>query len=206
MQNECSPRLLVSSIELDPSVTPYLQKLLAKRPEVYRHSVNVAYLAAEICCTTLRNDLKQYLSFDITDKDTIEIVKGALLHDIGKLVIPNKILNKSETLTPEEVSIIMTHSQKGYEMLSNDKDNKYSKTVLDIVKHHHEKLDGKGYPDHIKKIRASTQLVAFCDMYDALTETRAYRAKKSIFSAYKIINEEQLDNDLFLLLASCFDR
>ena len=198
------PRLVVSSIMLDPSVAPYMQKLLNKRPEVFIHSVNVAYLAAEVCCTTLKHDLN--LKFNISDKDTVEIIKGALLHDIGKLTIPNKVLNKQERLDERDIKLIMNHPTKGYKMLVEDKEHKFSKTVLDIVKHHHEKLDGSGYPDQIQKVSPATQLVAFCDMYDALTETRAYRAKKSVFSAYKIISDEQLDNDLFLLLASCFDR
>lgn len=204
MNNLSQPRLIVSSILLDPSVAPYMQELLNKRPEVFKHSVNVAYLAAEIGCTALRNDLN--LKFNISDKDTVEIIRGALLHDIGKLYIPNKTLNKQEKLNEKDIKHIMGHPDRGYQTLIEDKEHSFSKIVLDIVKHHHEKLDGSGYPDHIKKVHPATQLVAFCDMYDALTETRAYRAKKSIFSAYKIINDEHLDTDLFLLLASCLDR
>mgnify|MGYP002521488413 CR=1 FL=1 len=198
------PRLVVSSILIDPSISSYMVRLMRERPEVYRHSLNVAYLVAEVCCTTLRDDLN--IKFSFSDKLVIEVIKGALLHDIGKLAVPKRVLNKVEKLDEKEIKKIMEHPAEGYRMLTEDKEHHYSKTVLDIVKHHHEKLDGVGYPDHLKTISPPTQLVAFCDMYDALTETRAYRSKKSVYSAYKIISGEKLDMDFFLLLASCFDR
>ena len=204
MDNINQPRLVVASVIIDPDVAPLMNRLLNERPDVFKHSVNVAYLAAEMCCTSLRNDLN--LKFNISDEDTIEIIKGALLHDVGKLEISDKILNKKTKLSEKEIKEIMSHPTLGYKMLTKGKKRKFSDTVLDIVLHHHEKLDGIGYPDHLKSVSPNTQLVAFCDMYDALTETRAYRSKKSVFSAYKIISEESLDTGLFLMLASCLDR
>ena len=204
MNNTNQPRLIVAGILVDKDIAPLMNRLLAERPEVFKHSVNVAYLAAEVCCTSLAEGLNS--KFNLTDKESIEVIKGALLHDIGKLTVPKKILNKKTKLSEAEIKVIMSHPTAGYEMLVNDKEHKYSKIVLDIVRHHHEKLDGLGYPDGLKKVSPAAQLVAFCDMYDALTETRAYRAKKSIYSAYKIISDEHLDADFFLLLASGLDR
>ena len=204
MNNTNQPRLIVAGILVDKDIAPPMNRLLAERPEVFKHSVNVAYLAAEVCCTSLAEGLNS--KFNLTDAQSIEIIKGALLHDIGKLTVPKKTLNKKTKLNEAEIKTIMSHPTAGYEMLVNDKEHNYSKTVLDIVRHHHEKLDGLGYPDGLKKVSPAAQLVAFCDMYDALTETRAYRAKKSIYSAYKIISDEHLDADFFLLLASGLDR
>ncbi len=200
MEHQNKPRLLVDSILVEPDVQPYLYRLKNEKCEVFKHSLNVAYLVAEICYSQI--DTEEHLKLD--KKEANDIIRGALLHDIGKLSIPSKILNKKEKLTKKEIELIRNHPLAGYNMI---KDNDFlSDTVKDIVLHHHEKLDGTGYPDGLKRIKSATQIVAFCDMYDALTEARSYRPKKTIFTAYQILNKECLDSDLFLLLASCIDR
>lgn len=101
---------------------------------------------------------------------------GALLHDIGKLRIPDKILSKVGKLTDQEFSIIKNHSRIGYRSLNS------SETMEDvrvIVRDHHEKCDGSGYPNGITadKITFLTKIVTVADIYDAVTADRAYRAK-----------------------------
>ncbi len=110
-------------------------------------------------------------------KETIDIIRiGGLLHDIGKIGIPEYILTKPAKLTEEEYNIIKTHTQIGYDILkhvSNFKDS----GVLDIVLYHHERFDGKGYPKGLKEneIPLVARIVAVADTFDAMTSERVYR-------------------------------
>ncbi|WHE07952.1 HD-GYP domain-containing protein [Thermoanaerobacterium thermosaccharolyticum] len=113
----------------------------------------------------------------------IKILKySALLHDIGKLLIPKKILAKNKKLTHEEYAIIKKHSYYGYII------TKYivGKNIeAEVIKHHHERVDGKGYPDGLKgnKINDLSKLLSICDAFDAMTSTRSYRKKLSFEDA-----------------------
>ncbi|SFM01526.1 HDIG domain-containing protein [Paenibacillus sp. 1_12] len=100
--------------------------------------------------------------------------QGAIVHDVGKNMIPDAILNKPGRLTPEERFIIETHPVKGYEMCRN---LGFMKEELDIIRSHHEKWDGTGYPDRLQgeEIPLLSRIVAVADVYDALTSTRSYR-------------------------------
>lgn len=198
MNNQNQPQLLLARIMVEPDIAPIMHELAEKLPEVFRHSINVAYLTAEICYSELGNEL-----VDVID-NKIDTIKGALLHDIGKLDIPIDVLHKTETLTDEDIALIHKHPIFGYNRIKNKPG--FSNITKEIILHHHEKLDGSGYPHNIKKINYCTQLVAFADMYDALTENRPYRAKKSLYDTYQILNNEHLNSDLFLMLVSCLDR
>jgi len=103
-----------------------------------------------------------------------ELGLGALLHDIGKMQVPLEILNKPGKLSKEEFEIMKTHPQKGYELLLDD--NNLSEDVLDIVKSHHERLSGNGYPDNLpeQSISYYTKIVSITDVYDAITSDRVY--------------------------------
>lgn len=199
MNNPDKPRLLVAGILCEPTISKYLYKLRQECPEVFRHCVNVGYLVAEICYMSLENGL----CFKVTKDEVDDVVRGALLHDIGKLKVPHELLLKKDPLTEEEIEILKSHPQVGFDLV---KDEPLSDTTKNIILSHHEKLDGSGYPNHIKKISSDIQIVSFCDMYDALTENRSYRSKKSIFTAYQILNEEKLDPELFLMLTTCINR
>lgn len=113
----------------------------------------------------------------------IKILKrSALLHDIGKLVIPKKILIKDKKLTQEEYSIIKKHSYLGYLIV------KYivGKSIeADIIKHHHERIDGNGYPDGLKdnEINELSKILSICDAFDAMTSIRPYNEKISFEDA-----------------------
>ena len=112
------------------------------------------------------------LGFD--EKSCEDLKKAALLHDIGKIGIPDRILNKPEKLTDEEYGIMKSHVTKGAEILK-------SFTIVDHVEegalYHHERYDGKGYPDGLKgeEIPISAQIVSVADVYDALTSERVYK-------------------------------
>ena len=108
------------------------------------------------------------------------IVSASSLHDIGKIAIPDAILNKPGRLTAEEFEVMKTHAVKGCEILSRlDRmgDRDYLKYASDICLYHHERWDGKGYPRGLKKDRIPmcAQVVGIADCYDALTTDRVYR-------------------------------
>jgi putative nucleotidyltransferase with HDIG domain len=100
----------------------------------------------------------------------------ALLHDLGKAAMPQDIINKPGKLTDEEFTIIKSHPVRGHEMLlESGVDNE---RVLDVCRHHHERIDGKGYPDRLpeEKISLIARMSAVCDVYDAVTSNRPYKA------------------------------
>jgi HD-GYP domain-containing protein (c-di-GMP phosphodiesterase class II) len=105
------------------------------------------------------------------------IQRGALLHDIGKMAIPDAILQKPASLSPEEVEVMRTHPEKAYNILLQIE---YLAPALDIPYCHHEKWDGTGYPRKLKgeEIPLAARLFAVVDVYDALTSDRPYRKAK----------------------------
>ena len=101
---------------------------------------------------------------------------AGLLHDLGKAAMPQDIINKPDKLTDEEFTIIKSHPVKGHEMLlESGVDNE---RVLDVCRHHHERMDGKGYPDKLaaENISLIARMSAVCDVYDAVTSNRPYKA------------------------------
>ena len=102
------------------------------------------------------------------------ISRGAFLHDIGKIAIPDEILNKPGRLTPEERLVVETHPQLGYELASNAPS---LREVLQVILHHHERMDGGGYPGGLvgRNIPFEARVVAVADVWDALTSDRPYR-------------------------------
>lgn len=101
---------------------------------------------------------------------------AALLHDLGKASLPLEILNKPGKLTEEEFAIIKGHPKAGYDLIKNSPS--IDDEVLDVVLHHHEKLDGSGYPDALpdEEIQLFARMAAICDVYDAITSTRPYKS------------------------------
>lgn len=129
------------------------------------------------------------------DKKTInKIGKASVLHDMGKIAIPDSILQKPEALTDEEFEVVKTHSEKGCDIMSEMSENIMDEEVYryssDICRYHHERWDGKGYPDGIKgdEIPIWAQVVAVADVFDALTSSRPYRSAYDADTAIKMIN------------------
>ena len=100
---------------------------------------------------------------------------AGLLHDLGKAVMPVDILNKPGKLTEDEFSIMKSHSVKGYEILLEGGQAKPS--ALDVTLHHHEKINGLGYPHNLvgENISVFARMAAICDVYDAITSSRPYK-------------------------------
>ncbi|MEE7491483.1 HD-GYP domain-containing protein [Methylobacterium oryzae] len=131
------------------------------------------------------------------DLDGYRLTKAALLHDVGKTRISPAILNKPGRLTDAEMKVMRTHAALGYDMLV---DSGFSREMLQVVRSHHEMLDGSGYPDGLRapEIPDLVRLVTICDIYGALIEQRPYRPPLSGGAAYNILRlmAGRLDTDL----------
>ncbi|MDF2963607.1 MAG: metal dependent phosphohydrolase [Paenibacillus sp.] len=116
--------------------------------------------------------------------------QGTIVHDVGKINIPDAVLNKPGRLTLEERSIIEQHPLKGYEMCRT---LGFMKDELDIIRSHHEKWDGTGYPDRLKgeQIPLLARITAVADVYDALTSTRSYRKAWTHAEAIAFLTEHR---------------
>jgi HD-GYP domain-containing protein (c-di-GMP phosphodiesterase class II) len=130
----------------------------------YMHSIAVSALM-----TNLARELK------LSEAEVKQSGLAGLMHDMGKAEVPVQILNKPGSLTDNEFDVIRLHPQNGYDMLV--KANITDPVTLDVCLHHHEKIDGSGYPGHLEgdNISIYARMGAICDVYDALTSTRAYK-------------------------------
>jgi HD-GYP domain-containing protein (c-di-GMP phosphodiesterase class II) len=117
--------------------------------------------------------LAKQLSMDDTQTHAAGI--AGLLHDLGKALIPMTVLNKPGKLTDAEFQIVKSHPLEGYRMLQDG--NQVHPVALDVCLHHHEKMDGSGYPDQLKgdAISLFARMGAVCDVYDAITSNRPYK-------------------------------
>ena len=146
----------------------------------YMHCLNVAL----IC-----DVMAKWLNF--SKKDADDLILAGMLHDIGKLMIPDAIIKKPGKLTDQEYDIVKTHPAKGYTILQ-------PQNLPDCVKFaalmHHERCDGSGYPMGLeyKKIHRFARLVGIADVYDAMTSARVYRDSLSPFTVVEIFQKEGL--------------
>ena len=136
---------------------------------------------------------EMYTEYYHSKNDIDHIAMAAVLHDVGKISIPDLILNKPAKLTKPEFEIMKGHTIKGCEILSSIPSEMMDKEVYqlsyDICRHHHERWDGGGYPDGLKgdEISIHAQAVAIADVYDALTSPRVYKAAYSHEKALEMI-------------------
>lgn len=144
----------------------------------------------------LQNLIEKTDKYHLTENDILLISTASSLHDIGKISIDDKILNKPGRLTAEEFEVIKTHSVIGAEMLQ-DLHNTHNYPLFDkayeICRWHHERYDGKGYPDGLKgeEIPISAQVTSLADIYDALTSNRCYKKAFSHEKAMEMILDGQ---------------
>lgn len=144
----------------------------------------------------LQNLIEKTDKYRLTENDILLISTASSLHDIGKISIDDKILNKPGRLTAEEFEVIKTHSIIGAEMLQ-DLHNTHNYPLFDkayeICRWHHERYDGKGYPDGLKgeEIPISAQVTSLADVYDALTSNRCYKKAYSHEKAMEMILDGQ---------------
>jgi HD-GYP domain-containing protein (c-di-GMP phosphodiesterase class II) len=130
----------------------------------YQHCVNVAVLSLIVG-----------IQMKLTKKELADVCMGAILHDIGKVFVPKEILLKDKNLTEAEFGIMKTHTSLGYDYMKNS--SEITATARIIALQHHERIDGRGYPDARggEYINKFAKLVSVSDVYDALTSDRPYR-------------------------------
>ncbi|MGC9329740.1 MAG: HD-GYP domain-containing protein [Candidatus Hinthialibacter sp.] len=142
------------------------------------HSINVMAYAVVYCI---------HVGYNL--EDTLNIGLGSLFHDIGKTQISSKILRAPRKLSPKEFEIMKSHTTKGYDLILDS--NLDKEVILAAVLHHHEKLDGSGYPNHISDISECGQILGVIDCYEALTnESRPYRNSMKPIEALTMIKTD----------------
>ncbi len=156
------------SVTKDPSIILNVARLKTKDEYTFLRSVSV--------CALMIN-LGRKLGLD--EVVVQDLGMAGMLHDLGKMTIPDLILNKPAKLDEEEWRIIRSHPEKGHAILSSAKCG--TETALDVCLHHHEKMDGTGYPHKIKgeDLSLAARMAAICDVYDAITSQRSYNAPLS---------------------------
>lgn len=160
----------------------------------YRHSVNVTILS-----------ILTAKAMHYSEDEIREIALGALLHDIGKALVKNGLIQKKEKLNKDEEEEIKRHPEMGYNLVK-DMDI-LPDSVKNIIQLHHEKLDGSGYPKGITglAIPKYVRIVTVCDMYDAMTTNRIYRKKMPIYTALEILMKDavyKIDADVYRNMSS----
>jgi len=165
--SECKPLVddIVASVDRNADALISLCRLKTADEYTYMHSVSVCALMVS---------LGRQLGLD--EATCRDAGMAGLLHDVGKAAVPQEIINKPAKLTDEEFTIIKSHPVKGHEMLLlGGIDNE---RVLDVCRHHHERMDGTGYPDKLtaENISLIARMSAVCDVYDAVTSDRPYKS------------------------------
>ena len=152
------------SVTRNPGALISLARLKTADDYTYMHSVAVCALMV-----ALAKQIK------LSDAHVRAAGLAGLLHDLGKAMIPMSVLNKPGKLTDAEFDIVKSHPVRGWEMLKEA--NAVEASVLDACLHHHEKVDGTGYPDKLKgdQISVIAKMTAICDVYDAITSDRPYK-------------------------------
>ena len=138
--------------------------------------------------SNLAQDIAHWL--DLSQADTARIVRAALFHDIGKIVLPDNIFAKQEALTDEDHEVIREHSRMGAEIV---KTIPLLQDTTDIIYHHHERYDGRGYPDGLKgdKIPMGSRIILIVDAFDAITTGRTVFGKCDVENALSILQLEK---------------
>jgi len=172
-------------------VFAFARAVEAKSPYTQGHAERVTAYALEMA---------ERVGFDAREKETLR--QGGLLHDVGKICVPDAILDKPGKLTPEEVAIIQRHPAQGVSIV----EPLHSMTgVIPLIRWHHERIDGKGYPDGLKgvEIPPLVRMLSVSDVYDALSSKRPYRDAIPHLDCLQLLREDAekggLDPDLVKL-------
>lgn len=153
-----------------------LARIRAKDAYLMEHSMNVAILLA---------NFGRYLDLDRSVLK--ELTLGGLLHDVGKIMTPDEVLNKPGKLTDAEFTVMRQHVVHSYDILSHTPG--ITATMLEVAANHHERLDGTGYPRHLKgdQLSLHTRMSGIVDVYDAVTADRVYKQGMQPTQAFRIL-------------------
>lgn len=186
---------LSDRIDASPEVFLKVTRLKTKDEGTYVHSLAVSALMMRLA-----------RALDYKESAVRELGVAGLLHDVGKLGIPNDILNKTGSLDLEEKRLIRSHPEVGHQLLKEL--GNVSELTLDICLYHHETLDGSGYPAGLKASRLTPEirLATVCDVFEALTSARAYKKPWETKDALKWMFDRGhlFDKKLVIRLGSIF--
>jgi HD-GYP domain-containing protein (c-di-GMP phosphodiesterase class II) len=169
--------LIAANITDSPDAALFLGDLAAADQYTHRHSVNVTALGLLIARVYWRTegwvDYKGHRRWDRIDERLAKLGMGLLLHDIGKMVVPDEVLNKPGKLDPDEWALMRTHPDAGVALLDSAT---ISPLVRSVVRDHHERVDGSGYPRGRpgEQLGEFARIAAVADVYDAITSQRPY--------------------------------
>lgn len=174
----------------EAGISAWLAELWRHDAGVYEHTLSVAGL-----CASFGGRI------GLSRTDLTRLARASLLHDLGKARIPKEILDKPGRLDANELRLMRRHPEIGASLLVAQ--GGFDAEVIDVVRHHHERLDGTGYPDKLKggEVSDLVRIVAICDMFSALTERRAYRQPSNPAEALAIMVESAGHLDQALLSA-----
>jgi putative nucleotidyltransferase with HDIG domain len=189
---------MVACLAEDNTCVAALGKLANHHWYTYYHSARVASYAIAIA-----------IEMGLTSQAQLEeLAVGCLFHDIGKSKIKLEILNKNSPLTNDEWGMIRRHPEFGDEVVH---ESHLTKVARDIILHHHERLDGAGYPHKLgaAEIIKEVRIASFADTFDALTTNRPYQPSRSRFEALDLIRHrflEQLDKECYKMMVMILQR
>ncbi|WP_018110547.1 HD-GYP domain-containing protein [Thermus igniterrae] len=165
----------------DTTLELLMNALEAKDPMTRLHSERVAEIARDLARKVKGGD-EAYAQ---------AVYRASRLHDIGKIAIPEHLLLKSGTLTPEEYGLIQSHTTRGAELLSPARKVAFDPLVYNVILYHHERWDGRGYPKRLAghEIPEEARLVGLADAYEAMTAGRPYRKAKTPEEALREVQE-----------------
>ena len=164
----------------------YLKLFRLKEKETYAHSVRVSLYSTKLA-----------EKLELPDDEIASIWLAGLLHDLGKLTVPNDILLGEKPLTKEESALIKKHPIDGVNYLKEFTSERVYLGALE----HHERLDGKGYPYGLKKISLAGRIIAITDTFDAMTSKRTYQKsltfQEALIKMEDLVNQNFYDKELF---------
>ena len=171
---------ILQHVATDPHALSALKTVIDHNFYIFAHAVQVTALSL----------LVHDKIYDLAPDEMTDVGIGSLIHDYGMTFITSEVLEKNDALSDIEYYKVKQHTQKGYEFFKRA--GNYSGVVLNIIRYHHERYDGNGYPTGIKgdDIPRSGQVAAICDVYSALIMDRAHRKANSHTDAIKIMREE----------------
>lgn len=185
---------LISSLDRNQSALMCLTRIREKDTYLLEHSLNVAIILANFA---------KHLQLD--DVVVTELALAGFVHDIGKIKIPDEILHKPSRLDEQEMTVMRDHVLYGVQTLQQ---MELSEHIVRIMSEHHERLDGKGYPNGLKGAEISQygRMIAICDTYDAIVADRCYKAGMPSKRALQILLKEspnQFDRELVQKFIQC---
>lgn len=185
----------VNSVIHTPDALLWMTQLKHRDMYTAQHSMNVCILSIA---------LGKHLNLAETELNNLGLC--GMMHDMGKMKVPLEILNKPEKLEPKELKIMQSHSEWGGKLLIASKDMYAG--AIDVARSHHERLDGKGYPNGLNdaQITPYSRIVTIVDMYDAISSDRVYQKGRSHLEAIKIMTDmcgTQLDTRLTYSFIEC---